>query len=154
MFHIRHALFCRESEGSFRYGNWRKEAQDLHAVIQHFHGIGCAIGHSKGIDLYVDCQLHWKSNDAKLNRNERTIACSWWECSRSLFQILMRVGAAGMVVEGMEGSGCWSFNFITVAEECRRKCGTGVCFNIPRCLIKSLIFLAALIRQSPPTWCE
>lgn len=41
-----------ESEGSFRYGNYRREAEDLHAVVQHFQGVGCdittIIGHSKG----------------------------------------------------------------------------------------------------------
>ncbi|KAK9699756.1 hypothetical protein RND81_08G194200 [Saponaria officinalis] len=41
-----------ESEGSFRYGNYRREAEDLRAVVQHFRGIGYVIntiiGHSKG----------------------------------------------------------------------------------------------------------
>ncbi|XP_021730002.1 putative uncharacterized protein YDL057W isoform X2 [Chenopodium quinoa] len=41
-----------ESEGSFRYGNYRREAEDLRAVVQHFRGTGhvitTIIGHSKG----------------------------------------------------------------------------------------------------------
>jgi len=41
-----------ESEGSFEYGNYRREADDLHAVIQHFSGanriISAILGHSKG----------------------------------------------------------------------------------------------------------
>lgn len=41
-----------ESEGSFQYGNYRREAEDLRAVVQHFHGenrvISAVIGHSKG----------------------------------------------------------------------------------------------------------
>ncbi|KMT17939.1 hypothetical protein BVRB_2g034590 isoform D [Beta vulgaris subsp. vulgaris] len=41
-----------ESEGSFRYGNYHREAEDLHAVVQHFRGIGriitMIVGHSKG----------------------------------------------------------------------------------------------------------
>ncbi|XP_057248638.1 uncharacterized protein LOC104886624 isoform X2 [Beta vulgaris subsp. vulgaris] len=41
-----------ESEGSFRYGNYHREAEDLHAVAQHFRGIGriitMIVGHSKG----------------------------------------------------------------------------------------------------------
>ncbi|GJT30091.1 putative alpha/beta hydrolases superfamily protein [Tanacetum coccineum] len=41
-----------ESEGTFQYGNYRREADDLHSVIQHFHEanrVTCAIlGHSKG----------------------------------------------------------------------------------------------------------
>ncbi|KAB1219817.1 hypothetical protein CJ030_MR3G009459 [Morella rubra] len=41
-----------ESEGAFQYGNYRREAYDLHAVIEHFRREGCEIiaiiGHSKG----------------------------------------------------------------------------------------------------------
>ncbi|MBA0747559.1 hypothetical protein Gogos_004466 [Gossypium gossypioides] len=44
--------FFRESEGSFRYGNYYREADDLHAVIQHFSGenrvVSAILGHSKG----------------------------------------------------------------------------------------------------------
>ena len=46
-----HALF-RESEGSFQYGNYRKEANDLRAVICYILAEGREIiaiaGHSKG----------------------------------------------------------------------------------------------------------
>lgn len=41
-----------ESEGSFQYGNYWREADDLHAVIQHFYGanrvVSAILGHSKG----------------------------------------------------------------------------------------------------------
>ncbi|GAB4837095.1 hypothetical protein Ancab_002006 [Ancistrocladus abbreviatus] len=41
-----------ESAGLFQYGNYRKEAEDLRAVVQHFrgkeHAISAIIGHSKG----------------------------------------------------------------------------------------------------------
>ncbi|XWS26421.1 hypothetical protein CRYUN_Cryun26dG0030900 [Craigia yunnanensis] len=41
-----------ESEGSFMYGNYRREAEDLRAVVQHFCKKGrlitAIIGHSKG----------------------------------------------------------------------------------------------------------
>ncbi|CAH9074354.1 unnamed protein product [Cuscuta europaea] len=41
-----------ESEGSFQYGNYRREADDLHAVVEHFrqngYFIAAIIGHSKG----------------------------------------------------------------------------------------------------------
>ncbi|XP_059633117.1 uncharacterized protein LOC132275931 isoform X2 [Cornus florida] len=41
-----------ESEGSFQFGNYWREAEDLHAVIQHFSGanrpISAILGHSKG----------------------------------------------------------------------------------------------------------
>ncbi|KAH6804689.1 alpha/beta-Hydrolases superfamily protein [Perilla frutescens var. frutescens] len=41
-----------ESEGSFQYGNYRREAQDLRAVVEHFQAkerrIVAIIGHSKG----------------------------------------------------------------------------------------------------------
>ncbi|XP_021804881.1 uncharacterized protein LOC110749157 isoform X2 [Prunus avium] len=46
-----------ESEGSFQYGNYRSEADDLHAVIQHFSGANRAastiLGHSKGGDVVL-----------------------------------------------------------------------------------------------------
>lgn len=41
-----------ESEGSFQYGNYRREAEDLRAVVQHFcekkRVITAILGHSKG----------------------------------------------------------------------------------------------------------
>ncbi|KAK4265649.1 hypothetical protein QN277_026673 [Acacia crassicarpa] len=46
-----------ESEGSFGYGNYWREVDDLHAVIQHFHGANrrviAIIGHSKGADVVL-----------------------------------------------------------------------------------------------------
>lgn len=49
----------RESEGSFQYGNYFREADDLHAVIQHFNGTNhvttAILGHSKGLlSLYYN----------------------------------------------------------------------------------------------------
>ncbi|XP_042516521.1 uncharacterized protein LOC122090847 isoform X2 [Macadamia integrifolia] len=41
-----------ESEGSFQYGHYRREAEDLRAVVVHFsgvkHRISAIVGHSKG----------------------------------------------------------------------------------------------------------
>ncbi|XP_071686170.1 uncharacterized protein [Rutidosis leptorrhynchoides] len=41
-----------ESEGSFQYGNYRREADDLRSVVQYFHGenrvTSAILGHSKG----------------------------------------------------------------------------------------------------------
>lgn len=41
-----------ESEGQFEFGNYFKEVDDLHSVIQHFRGVNRAVpaivGHSKG----------------------------------------------------------------------------------------------------------
>lgn len=41
-----------ESEGSFEYGNYWREAEDLRAVVQHFNGMNrlvtAVLGHSKG----------------------------------------------------------------------------------------------------------
>ncbi|KAL5836197.1 hypothetical protein ACOSQ4_015694 [Xanthoceras sorbifolium] len=41
-----------ESDGSFQYGNYRREAEDLRAVVQHFRAqerlITVIVGHSKG----------------------------------------------------------------------------------------------------------
>ncbi|CAL5398630.1 unnamed protein product [Camellia sinensis] len=43
----------KESEGSFQYGNYWREAEDLRAVIQHFNGASrvtsAILGHSKGV---------------------------------------------------------------------------------------------------------
>ena len=51
-----HDVLSRESEGSFMYGNYRREAEDLRAVIQHFFDkerpITAIIGHSKGLFIY------------------------------------------------------------------------------------------------------
>lgn len=49
-----HFIFgVSESEGSFQYGNYRREADDLRAVVEHFHEekhfIAAIVGHSKGI---------------------------------------------------------------------------------------------------------
>ncbi|XP_058725020.1 uncharacterized protein LOC131596397 isoform X2 [Vicia villosa] len=41
-----------ESEGSFQYGNYYREVEDLRAIVQHFRGekyvITAIVGHSKG----------------------------------------------------------------------------------------------------------
>ncbi|XP_027336549.1 uncharacterized protein LOC113850277 [Abrus precatorius] len=46
-----------ESEGSFQYGNYWTEVDDLHAVAQHFHKsnrvISAIVGHSKGGDVVL-----------------------------------------------------------------------------------------------------
>lgn len=47
----------RESEGSFEYGNYWREDEDLRAVIEHFNGKNCVVtailGHSKGGDVVL-----------------------------------------------------------------------------------------------------
>lgn len=47
----------RESEGSFKYGNYRREAEDLRAVVEHFKAEGrcivAIVGHSKGVPYVV-----------------------------------------------------------------------------------------------------
>ncbi|KAI3989287.1 hypothetical protein MKX01_004836 [Papaver californicum] len=44
-----------ESEGTFQYGNYIKEADDLHSVVMHFlgmkHAVSAIVGHSKGGDV-------------------------------------------------------------------------------------------------------
>lgn len=46
-----------ESEGEFQYGNYRKEADDLHSVISHLnqekYDVKAIVGHSKGGDVVV-----------------------------------------------------------------------------------------------------
>lgn len=55
------SLPCRESEGTFEYGNYKKEADDLHAVIEHFSGanhvISGILGHSKGLLSKSESQI-------------------------------------------------------------------------------------------------
>lgn len=45
-------MSSRESEGSFQYGNYYREVEDLRAVVQHFrevkYEITAIVGHSKG----------------------------------------------------------------------------------------------------------
>ncbi|KAB5514201.1 hypothetical protein DKX38_028107 [Salix brachista] len=51
-----------ESEGSFAYGNYWREADDLHAVMEHFRGasraISAILGHSKGAE--VRSHVRWQ----------------------------------------------------------------------------------------------
>lgn len=46
-----------ESEGSFQYGNYRREADDLHSVVEFFNGanrkVTAVLGHSKGGDVVL-----------------------------------------------------------------------------------------------------
>ncbi|KAI3944183.1 hypothetical protein MKW98_016413 [Papaver atlanticum] len=48
-----------ESEGTFEFGNYSKEADDLHSVVMYFSGmkrvIGGVLGHSKGGDSVLVC---------------------------------------------------------------------------------------------------
>ncbi|KAI5399881.1 hypothetical protein KIW84_064996 [Lathyrus oleraceus] len=64
---VRNALVDMESDGSFQYGYYWREADDLHAATQHFHGLNrlvtAIVGHSKGagvVLLYAS-----KYNDVK-----------------------------------------------------------------------------------------
>ena len=54
-------LLPRESEGSFEYGNYRREAEDLRAVVHHFSGMNrlvtAVLGHSKGRVLNFSFQF-------------------------------------------------------------------------------------------------
>ncbi|CAO2165294.1 unnamed protein product [Urochloa humidicola] len=46
-----------ESEGKFQYGNYRKEADDLHSVVSYLHqekyDVAAILGHSKGGNVVV-----------------------------------------------------------------------------------------------------
>ncbi|RLN24482.1 uncharacterized protein C2845_PM07G13450 [Panicum miliaceum] len=46
-----------ESEGEFQYGNYRKEADDLHSVVSYLYqekyDVAAVVGHSKGGDVVV-----------------------------------------------------------------------------------------------------
>lgn len=51
----------RESEGVFRYGNYKREAEDIRSVILYFleqnYEISAIIGHSKGNCSCQSCEL-------------------------------------------------------------------------------------------------
>ncbi|PNT72252.1 hypothetical protein BRADI_2g41807v3 [Brachypodium distachyon] len=57
------SIFCfdfsgnGESGGEFQYGNYRKEADDLHSVVSYLHqkkyDVKAIVGHSKGGDVVV-----------------------------------------------------------------------------------------------------
>lgn len=46
-----------ESEGSFEFGIYWREVDDIHSVVQHFHEanrrVMAIIGHSKGLLCYI-----------------------------------------------------------------------------------------------------
>lgn len=46
-----------ESDGEFSFGNYTKEVEDLHAVVEHFKGanriVSAIVGHSKGGDIVL-----------------------------------------------------------------------------------------------------
>ncbi|KAF8670986.1 hypothetical protein HU200_050259 [Digitaria exilis] len=50
-------VIVTESEGEFQYGNYRKEADDLHSVVSYLYqekyDVAAIVGHSKGGDVVV-----------------------------------------------------------------------------------------------------
>ena len=76
--------FFRESQGSFEYGNYRREAEDLRSVLQHLRGenreISAIIGHSKGLNknlkTKVDLMIFFNRKKVKYETLER---CYCWQ---------------------------------------------------------------------------
>ncbi|KAF7817384.1 BAAT/acyl-CoA thioester hydrolase carboxy-terminal protein [Senna tora] len=64
-----------ESEGSFRYGNYYREADDLRAVVQHFRDekyvITAIIGHSKGGNVVLLYASKYKDVNVVVNISGR-----------------------------------------------------------------------------------
>ncbi|KAJ4833790.1 hypothetical protein Tsubulata_014708 [Turnera subulata] len=64
-----------ESEGSFQYGNYRGEAEDLRAVVQHFRREKCmisaVIGHSKGGNVVLLYASKYNDVDIVVNISGR-----------------------------------------------------------------------------------
>ncbi|CAN8299360.1 unnamed protein product [Cochlearia groenlandica] len=64
-----------ESEGSFQYGNYRREAEDLRSVIQHLRGenreISAIIGHSKGGNVVLLYAAKYKDVHTVVNISGR-----------------------------------------------------------------------------------
>ncbi|GJM94091.1 hypothetical protein PR202_ga10707 [Eleusine coracana subsp. coracana] len=56
IFHDLVAALTKESEGEFEYGNYRKEADDLHSVVAYLkekYDVTAIVGHSKGGNVVV-----------------------------------------------------------------------------------------------------
>ncbi|XP_015083356.1 uncharacterized protein LOC107026786 isoform X2 [Solanum pennellii] len=64
-----------ESEGSFQYGNYRREADDLHAIVEHFHKeerfIAAIVGHSKGGNVVLLYASNYKDVQTVINISGR-----------------------------------------------------------------------------------
>ncbi|XP_016477139.2 putative uncharacterized protein YDL057W isoform X1 [Nicotiana tabacum] len=64
-----------ESEGSFQYGNYRREADDLRAVVEHFHEekrfIAAIVGHSKGGNAVLLYASRYKDVQTVINISGR-----------------------------------------------------------------------------------
>ncbi|GKD07580.1 putative alpha/beta hydrolases superfamily protein, partial [Tanacetum coccineum] len=59
---LRFILIIRESGGTIQYGNYRREADDLHSVIQHFREANrvtsAILGHSGNVVLLYASKYH------------------------------------------------------------------------------------------------
>ncbi|WMV38230.1 hypothetical protein MTR67_031615, partial [Solanum verrucosum] len=74
-----------ESEGSFQYGNYRSEADDLHSVVEYFNGanlkVTAVLGHSKGVSTFaksyatIGCD-YTSTNTPGSHRNSEA-KCAW-----------------------------------------------------------------------------
>ncbi|XP_061367827.1 uncharacterized protein LOC133310842 isoform X3 [Gastrolobium bilobum] len=64
-----------ESEGSFQYGNYYREVEDLRAVVQYFreekHVITAIVGHSKGGNVVLLYASKYKDVDIVVNISGR-----------------------------------------------------------------------------------
>lgn len=64
-----------ESQGSFQYGNYRREAEDLRSVLQHLRGenrvISAIIGHSKGGNVVLLYAAKYKDVEIVVNISGR-----------------------------------------------------------------------------------
>lgn len=64
-----------ESEGSFQYGNYRREADDLHSVVEYFNGtnrkVTAVLGHSKGGDVVLLCSSKYHDVQTVINLSGR-----------------------------------------------------------------------------------
>lgn len=64
-----------ESQGSFQYGNYRREAEDLRSVLQHLRGenrvISAIIGHSKGGNVVLLYAAKYKAVEIVVNISGR-----------------------------------------------------------------------------------
>lgn len=75
---VHYQLFSSESEGSFQYGNYRREADDLHSVVEYFNGanrkVTAVLGHSKGVSTFAKSCIVYQEYFAHYVE-ERGFAC-------------------------------------------------------------------------------
>ncbi|CAN6541141.1 unnamed protein product [Malus baccata var. baccata] len=83
-------LVFRESEGTFRYGNYRREADDLHSVVEYFSRAKRApraiLGHSKEDKDFLLTARRKDARNVKIKRTKDAVKFKV-RCSKYLYTL-------------------------------------------------------------------